>query len=533
MSTTHHWWQSGVVYQIYPRSFQDSDGDGIGDLPGITSRLDYLAWLGVDAIWLSPIFPSPMADFGYDVADYTGIDPCFGTMDDFDQLLAAAHARGIKLLLDLVPNHTSDEHPWFRQSRNSRNNPYRDWYIWRDPAPTGGPPNNWLSHFGGPAWSFDAATGQYYLHLFDPRQPDLNWRNPAVRAAIYDVMRFWLRKGVDGFRIDVIWMLIKHPDLPDNPPDPDWTPARPPQQRLLRVYDQHQPEVHAVIRQLRAVADEFADRVLIGEIYKPVEDLVSYYGAELDEVHLPFNFNLVTLPAWSAAAVRDLVERYEALLPPGAWPNWVLGNHDQPRIASRLGQPLARLAQMLLLTLRGTPTLYYGDEIGMEDVPIPPERVVDPQGLRAPGHGRDPERTPMQWDRSPGAGFTHGEPWLPLAADAAVRNVELQRTDPHSMLTLTRHLLALRRASPALNIGRYRTVAVRETHVFAYLRSRGPEDLLVALNFGNTPCQLDLSQLAAQGSIAASTGMDRSGRVELAALALRPHEGLVVALHEG
>ncbi|MGB9631782.1 MAG: alpha-amylase family glycosyl hydrolase [Chloroflexaceae bacterium] len=530
MRTTLHWWQTGTIYQIYPWSFQDSNDDGIGDLPGIASRLEYLEWLGIDAIWISPIFPSPMADFGYDVADYTGIDPRFGTMEDFDRLLAAAHAHGLKLLLDLVPNHTSDEHPWFRQSRSARDNPYRDWYIWRDPAPGGGPPNNWLSHFGGPAWTFDPATGQYYLHLFDPKQPDLNWRNPAVRQAIYDVMRFWFRKGVDGFRVDVIWMLIKHPDLPDNPPDPNWTPAQPPYRRLLRVYDQHQPEVHAVIREMRAVADEFEDRVLIGEIYKPVEELVTYYGANLDEVHLPFNFNLITLPEWSAAGVRDLVERYERALPPGAWPNWVLGNHDRSRIASRPGPTLARVTHMLLLTLRGTPTLYYGDEIGMEDVPIPPERVVDPLGIRVPGHGRDPVRTPMQWDDGPGAGFTRGEPWLPLAADARQRNVAAQRADPHSMLALVRHLLELRHASPALNAGSYRSVETGDPDVYAYLRARGPERLLIVLNFAERPCQLDLRHIAPEGAIAACTAMDRAGHVSLAVLDLRPHEGLVLDL---
>jgi alpha-glucosidase len=532
MAQTHLWWQSGVVYQIYPRSFQDSDGDGVGDLPGVTARLDYLQWLGVDAIWLSPIFPSPMADFGYDVADYTGVEPLFGTLADFDRLLEAAHGRGMRVLLDLVPNHSSDEHPWFVQSRSSRDNPYRDWYIWRDPAPDGGPPNNWLSHFGGPAWRLDAATGQYYLHLFDPKQPDLNWRNPAVRTAIHDAMRFWFRRGVDGFRIDVIWMLIKHPDLPDNPRDPSWTPADMPQNIYKRVHDQHQPEVHAVIREMRAVADEFAERVLIGEIYMPVEELVAYYGAELDEVHLPFNFNLVTLREWGATMVRDVVERYEAALPRGGWPNWVLGNHDQPRIASRVGQPLARIAQLLLLTLRGTPTLYYGDEIGMEDVPIPPELVVDPQGLRTPGRGRDPERAPMQWDGTPGAGFTAGEPWLPLAADYPLRNVATQRDDPHSMLALTRRLLELRRASAALSVGAYRAVEAGDRHVFAYLRSHGEERVLVVLNFGAAALTLDLSAVAARGSIAACAALDRHGEADLSALALRPHEGLVIALGE-
>jgi alpha-glucosidase len=530
MSDTELWWQTGVVYQIYPRSFQDSDGDGVGDLRGVLMRLDYLQQLGVDAIWLSPIYPSPMADFGYDVADYVGVDPLFGTLEDFDQLRAAAHERGIKLLLDLVPNHTSDEHAWFVQARASRENPYRDWYIWRDPAPDGGPPNNWLSHFGGPAWSFDQPSGQYYLHLFDPKQPDLNWRNPEVRAAIYDAMRFWLKRGVDGFRVDVIWMLIKHPDLPDNPPELTWTPEQRPQDRLRRLHDQHQPEVHDVIREMRQVTDEFAERVLIGEIYMPVEDLVAYYGPQLDEVHLPFNFNLVTLKEWGAVAVRDVVDRYEAALPAGGWPNWVLGNHDQPRIASRVGQPLARLAQMLLLTLRGTPTLYYGDELGMEDVPIPPERVVDPQGHRTPGFGRDPERTPMQWDGERGAGFTTGDPWLPLADDYALRNVAVQQADPHSMLSLTRHLLSLRRGSPALSLGAYAPLETGDHHVFAFTRAHNGERLVVALNFGGEEARLDLSTVAAEGTVVACTFMDHAGPVDLSALALRPNEGVVIAL---
>jgi alpha-glucosidase len=530
MAQPYLWWQSGVVYQIYPRSYQDGNGDGIGDLAGITARLDYLQWLGVDAIWLSPIFPSPMADFGYDVADYTGIDPLFGSMADFDRLLAEAHTRNLKLLLDLVPNHTSDEHPWFLQSRSSRDNPYRDWYIWRDPAPDGGPPNNWLSNFGGPAWRLDEATGQYYLHLFDPKQPDLNWRNPAVRQAVYDAMRFWYRKGVDGFRVDVIWMLIKHPDFPDNPPDPAWTPADRPQNIFKRLYDQHQPEVHEVIREMRAVTNEFPERVLIGEIYMPVEDLVSYYGAELDEVHLPFNFNLVTLREWGAALVRDVVDRYEAALPAGGWPNWVLGNHDQPRVASRVGQPLARLAQLLLLTLRGTPTMYQGDEIGMEDVPIPQERVVDPQGVRTPGLSRDPARTPMQWDGSHAAGFTSGEPWLPIADDYAIRNVEAQRGDPRSMLSLTRRLLELRRSSLALSIGDYSPIDVEDRHLLAFVRVHGPQRMLVLLNFGADELSLDLGRLGASGTIAVCSYMDREGAVELASITLRPHEALVLAL---
>ncbi|MGH3148789.1 MAG: alpha-amylase family glycosyl hydrolase, partial [Rubrobacter sp.] len=330
----HSWWQRGVVYQVYPRSFMDGDGDGVGDLRGVTGRLDHLAWLGVDAVWLSPIFPSPMADFGYDIKDYTDVEPLFGTLEDFDRLRDEAHRRGIRIILDYVPNHTSDEHPWFVESRSSRDNPKRDWFIWRDAKPDGSPPNNWVGFFGGDsAWEWDEATGQYYLHLFEPKQPDLNWRNPEVREAMYDALRFWFERGVDGFRIDVLWLLIKDELLRDNPPNPDWKEGGRPSNRQLRVYSGDRPEIHEIVRALRAVADEYpGDRALIGELYLPLERLIAYYGTELDGVHLPFNFGLVTLPEWDPAAVRNLVAEYEAALPEGAWPNWVLGNHDQPRI---------------------------------------------------------------------------------------------------------------------------------------------------------------------------------------------------------
>ena len=406
---TDPWWKSAILYQVYPRSFQDSDGDGVGDLRGITARLPYLAELGVDALWLSPVFVSPMADFGYDVSDYTAIDPLFGSMADFDALLHAAHARGLKVLLDFVPNHTSDQHPWFRESRASRTNAKRDWYIWRDGAPGGGPPNNWLSEFGGSAWEYDELTGQYYYHAFLSAQPDLNWRNPAVRAAMHDVMRFWLGRGVDGFRVDVIWHLIKDAAFRDNPPNPDFRAGDPPHRRQMPLYSADRPEVHELIRELRGVVDEFPARLLIGEIYLPLDRLVTYYGRELGGVHLPFNFSLLEAP-WNARAVADLIDRYEALLPPGAWPNWVLGNHDRPRVASRIGQAQARIAAMLLLTLRGTPTLYYGDEIGLPQVPIPADRIRDPFERNVPGLGRDGCRTPMQWDASPGAGFSSRRP---------------------------------------------------------------------------------------------------------------------------
>ena len=376
------WWQTGVIYQIYPRSFQDTNGDGIGDLKGIERRLDYLIGLGVDAIWISPIYPSPMADFGYDVADYCGVDSRFGALADFDNLLVQAHARGLKILLDFVPNHTSDRHPWFVESRSSRDNPKRDWYIWRDPAPDGGPPNNWISDFGGSAWEWDEATGQYYYHAFLKEQADLNWRNPAVQSAMYDVMRFWFDRGVDGFRIDVLWHMVKAADFPDNPPNPAYQPAMSDMHRVLQLHSTDQPEVHGIAADMRAIADSYSaegrgERVLIGEIYLPVDRLMHYYGRERAGVHLPFNFQLVDAP-WEARSLATLIADYEAALPPGCWPNWVLGNHDRPRVAAKRGQAQARVAAMLLLTLRGTPTLYYGDELGLSDVAIPPDAGSGP-----------------------------------------------------------------------------------------------------------------------------------------------------------
>jgi alpha-glucosidase len=531
MEDRYLWWQKGVVYQIYPRSFMDGNGDGVGDLPGIRSRLDYLAWLGVDAVWLSPIYPSPMADFGYDVADYTGIEALFGTMADFDRLLAEVHRRGMKLILDLVPNHTSDAHPWFREARASRDNPKRDWYIWRDPAPGGGPPNNWPSAFGGSAWAWDAPTGQYYLHSFAVQQPDLNWRNPAVEAAVFDAIRFWLDKGVDGFRVDVIYYMIKDELFRDNPPNPEYRPGTDPAGAQIPLYSLNRPEVHDLIRRMRGVFDAYDDRVLIGEIYLPIRELMLYYGTNNDEAHLPFNFQLILLP-WQAEVVRAAVNEYELLLPALGWPNWVLGNHDQHRIATRVGRAQARVAQMLLLTVRGTPTCYYGDELAMVDVDIPPEMVRDPQELGKPGLGlgRDPERTPMQWDGGPHAGFTSGEPWLPVAPDYARYNVAAERDDPGSMLTLVRQLLALRRASPALSVGGYADVPAGAPDVFAFLREQGDERLLVALNFSHEPRVCRMAVAAATARIALSTVPGRTGPVDPANLALAPDEGVIVRL---
>ena len=534
MSRQHEWWQRGVIYQVYPRSFQDTDGDGVGDLPGVISRLDYLKSLGVDALWLSPIYPSPMADFGYDISDYTEIDPTFGELADFDQLVAEAHRRGMKVILDFVPNHSSDVHPWFRESRSSRTNPKRDWYIWRDPAPGGGPPNNWLSNFGGSAWTFDEPTGQCYYHAFLKQQPDLNWRNPEVQEAMLNVLRFWLERGVDGFRVDVIWHIVKDDEFRDNRPDPAYRPHLPPHRQLLATYSTDRPEVHDIIARMRAVMDEYGERMMVGEIYLPLERLVTYYGSHGSGVHLPFNFQLIELP-WHARALADAIDRYEALLPSDGWPNWVLGNHDNPRIASRIGPPQARVAAMLLLTLRGTPTLYYGDELGMENVPIQPHQVQDPFEKRVPGLGvgRDPERTPMQWSSAENAGFTTGTPWLPVADDYQSINVAVQSEDPKSMLRLYRRLLALRRHEPALSIGSYAEVPAQGDLLVYRRQFHTGRRYLIVLNFSAEPDVFHNPAVPQQGKIALSTHLDREGEPFTGEVHLRGDEGLIIELADG
>jgi alpha-glucosidase len=531
MTQTYLWWQTGVFYQIYPRSFLDSNGDGVGDLPGITSKLDYLQWLGVDAIWLSPIYPSPMADFGYDISNYTDVHPLFGTLQDLDTLVQQAHQRGLKVILDYVPNHTSDEHPWFQESRSSRTNEKRDWYIWRDPAPGGGPPNNWASQFGGSAWQFDEQTGQYYMHLFDVKQVDLNWRNPRVRQAMDDVLRFWLNRGIDGFRVDVLWMLLKDDQFRDNGVNPNWKPGDDPGTYQDKRYVQDLPGIQEIVRDMRTLLDSYGERVFIGEIYLPIERLVKYYGEALDGAHMPFNFQFVIMPTWNARAIRQIVDAYEATLPRGAWPNWVLGNHDKQRIATRVGREQARLAQMLLLTLRGTPTCYYGDEIGMQNVRIPPEQLQDPKAKVSPEHSRDYGRTPMQWNASANASFAapHVKPWLPVAGDYETFNVETEQHDPRSMLMLVHALLEQRRASPALTIGSYQSLDQENENCFVYLRQHNDQRYVVALNVSAQDQLLKLPGLG-QGSIVLSTGMDREGSIELSEFHLRGNEGCLIEM---
>ncbi|MBW4037776.1 MAG: DUF3459 domain-containing protein [Acidobacteria bacterium] len=575
------WWQTGVIYQVYPRSFQDTNGDGVGDLRGITARLDYLVGLGVDAVWISPIYPSPMADFGYDVADYVGVDPVFGTMEDFDALLAAAHAKGLRVILDFVPNHSSDQHPWFVESRSSRTNAKRDWYLWRDPAPAAGEaaatagglggwrparervPNNWMSHFGGPAWTWDEGTQQFYLHSFLKEQPDLNWRNPAVREAMYAAMRFWLEKGVDGFRMDVLWLLIKDAQFRNNPTNPEYNGAQHDVTRVLPVYNADRPETMEIVAAMRAVMEEFGDtlggdvagrdaasfaalgnesqkgkgsgRVLIGEIYLPLEQLVRYYGAgspQLSGANLPFNFHLI-LTRWAADAIADVITRYEGLLPGGAWPNYVLGNHDQSRLATRIGVPQARAAAMLLLTLRGTPTMYYGDELGMVDVAIAPDQVRDPAEKNEPGkgRGRDPERSPMLWVGAPHAGFTTPEavPWLPLMEGWETKNAAAEAADAKSMLMLYRRLLALRRRHDTLHAGGIAEVRA-EGSVLRYrrvgLEDGVSSDFQVLLNLGTEVATV----ACGAGTVVLTTLLDGAGSRVEGSVVVEAGEGLLVAL---
>jgi len=524
------WWQRGVVYQVYPLSFADSNDDGMGDLAGIRTRLDYLHWLGVDAVWISPFYPSPMADFGYDVRDYEGVDARFGSLAEFDALLAEAHRLGMHVILDFIPNHSSDQHPWFVEARQSRASDKRDFYIWRDPAPDGGPPSNWLSEFGGSAWQLDEATGQYYYHAFLKEQPDLNWRNPRVREAMYSAMRFWLERGVDGFRIDAIHHLFKDAALRDNPPNPEFREGMSPRRRVIRQYTTDLPEVQDVAREMRALLASYGERVLIGEAWLPFDRLMAYYGSSLDSFHLPFNFHLIGT-RWEASALRAVIDQYESMLPAGAWPNWVLGNHDRSRIASRVGHAQARVAAVLLCTLRGTPTLYYGDELGMLNVPIPPEAVQDPYEKNVPGLGlgRDPERTPMQWSAADHAGFSGARPWLPVADDFATINVEVERRDPGSMLSLYRALLALRRARPTLSLGDYRSLDLK-SQLLGYLRLCGRQRDAVLLNLGGAPEPLWVSDDIARGTVLLSTHPDRIG-APLGPV-LRPNEAVVLALEE-
>lgn len=522
------WWRNAVIYQVYPRSFADSNGDGLGDLPGITSRLDYLADLGIDAVWLSPFYPTPDKDFGYDISDYCNVDPRFGTLADFDALVAESHRRGIRVIIDMVMNHTSDRHPWFLESRASRDNPQRDWYIWRDR------PNNWAACFGGSAWEFDPATGQYYLHLFTREQPDVNWRNPQVRQAQLDAFRFWMKRGVDGFRLDVFNAYFKHPDFPDNPTRFGLRAF----DRQKHLYDMDQPEMLPLLKELRGLLDSYPDRYAVGETYLgTAAKAASYCGP--DKLHAAFSFDFTSAEAsflglplfpFNPRWIADRITRRDAIFDAagGVWPTTVMSNHDLPRAASRYGRgeddALPKLAITVLLTLRGTPFLYQGEEIGMRDLPLRREDVRDPAGLPYwPFYkGRDGCRSPMQWDDSPNAGFSPARPWLRVHPNYRQRNAAAQQADPSSMFNFTKALIALRKTHPALRRGDFHLVSATR-HVLAYLRRDREETILVALNFSRRAQTLALhAEIRPQERLltSASAPLAPSGQ----ALSLAPRE---------
>lgn len=492
------WWRDGIIYQIYPRSFADGNNDGLGDLQGIIGRLDYLVELGVDALWLSPIYPSPDKDFGYDVADYTDIDPRFGSLEDFDLLLSEAHRRGLRVILDLVLNHTSDQHPWFLESQASHNNPKADWYIWRQPASrdggggSGSVPNNWQSIFGGSAWAYAPERGQYYYHMFVPEQPDVNWRNPQVRQAMLGIVRFWLERGVDGFRLDVFNMYFKDGQFRNNPLKPGLRGF----DRQRHIYDCDQPEMIPLLQELRRILDSYPERYAVGETFISTrEKIVHYCGA--DKLHAAFNFKF-TWSKFAPTLYSKSILDWEGLHSEhGIWPNYVLGNHDVPRMAARHTKSESdsrlKVLMALLLTLRGTPFLYYGEEIGMRDISLTRSEILDPPGRRFwPFYkGRDGCRSPMQWDASFNAGFSASKPWLPVHPNYRLRNVEAQRIDPDSLFHFTRNLIRIRRANPALVRGDFSMLAERSKHVLVYLRETPEQRILVALNFRNYPVKFD------------------------------------------
>jgi len=523
------WWRDGVLYQIYPRSFADSNGDGIGDLPGITAHLDYLEWLGVDAIWLSPISASPNDDWGYDVADYCSVDPDLGTLADADRLMEEAASRGIRVMLDLVPNHTSDRHPWFVDARSSRRSRYRDFYVWADPGPGGGPPNNWVNAFGPsrPAWTLDPTSGQYYLHHFLPSQPDLNWWNDGVREAFDQVLRFWFDRGVAGFRIDVCSQIVKDRELRDNPP------AGPGDHPVIRragqrpIYNSYRPELHQVLRRWRAIADSYhVRRALLGEtaVFDP-QQLASFYG-QGDELHLAYNFMLQRAP-FALPELCQVVERTEAALPATGWPVWAAGSHDISRYPTRWAEGDAaktRCIMVMLAGLRGTPLLYYGEELGMPDTAVPHDRVCDRGRQSMGGTGRDPARTPMPWEPVPGAGFTAPgvEPWLPVG-DITACNVADQVDDPSSILSLTRDVVRLRARLPSLRRGSYRTHPGSEGELWAWWRG---DDVIVALNLSDARASVP----GVQGAVLLCTDRSRDGERVEAVLELAPREAAIVGL---
>lgn len=523
------WFENAIIYQIYPRSFKDTNGDGIGDIRGIIEKLDYLndgtpQSLGVDAIWLSPVYASPMLDAGYDITDHCAIDPLFGTLEEFDELVQAAHARGMRIIMDYVTNHTSDQHPWFIESRSSKQSPKRDWYVWHTPDADGGPPNNWQSTFGGSIWEYDGTTDEYYLHHFLKEQPDLNWNNPDVRAEMHRIADFWIARGVDGFRVDAINHIYEDALFRDNPPEPERIAGAIETPKSVQLYSINQPEMSKVIATLCSIAGKHPDTFFVTESFIGLEHMLTLYE-QCGEV-IPFNFNLISLP-WDAKHYKTFIDAFNAKLPCDKIHNYVLGNHDQPRVASRLGRDRARLTAFLQLTLKGTMFIYYGDELGMENAALQEKDVTDGAAAQAGDstRSRDPERTPMHWNTEHAAGFTDGTPWLNVADDYQHYNVEIESADPHSFLSLYRTLIHLRTELPALRDGTYAPLTTQSPHVLAYTRTLNDDVLCVYLNFSDETIQEPLP--FSTGEILYST-TPTDPEVSKAILTLQPLSGYIV-----
>lgn len=526
------WWYGSIVYHIYPRSFYDANNDGTGDLRGIIEKMDYLAGkpdsLGVNAIWISPFYTSPMADLGYDVSDHRGVDPIFGTMEDFEELVHEAHGRGIRVFIDFVPNHTSDQHPWFKESRSSPDNPYRDWYVWRAAREDGSLPNNWLSVFGGPAWELDKTSGEYYLHTFMKQQPDLNWDNPEVREAMKNNMRFWLDKKVDGFRVDAVSWLSKDPQLRDDPLNPSYHPGQDDYTKLVHSFSCEGPRLFDYLNEMVDVCAEYGDRFLITEAYSDVPGEISHYLSYYDKLHhnlcAPFNFEAIDF-SWDAHTFRGFIDKFQESLLPGQPPIYVMGNHDKPRLATRLGRDSARTAAVLLLSLPGIPFIYYGDELGMANVEIEAGSIGAPPAPHEVTR-RYSSRTPMQWNDGDNAGFSSHEPWLPPARDYKDYSVACETIDQRSFLNLYKKLISLRKESPALRFGTYRSLELGPD-VFGFVREMDMERYTVLLNFRGHEAKVHSEAL--NGEIALSSYMDERNAARIKhELTLRPHEGILI-----
>lgn len=540
-----HWSRDAVVYQIYPLSFKDSNGDGKGDLSGIIEKLDYLNGqpdsLGVNAIWISPFYPSPMADFGYDISNFTDIDPVFGDMTEFERLVSELHKRNIKLIIDFVGNHTSCEHPWFLESKSSADtasNPKRDWYVWKDGLPGGAPPNNWLSVFGGSAWELDKKTNQYYLHSFFKEQPDLNWRNPEVRAAMMKVIDFWVEKGVDGFRMDAVEHFVEDQNLKNDSKNPEYK---------VGVDDPYKTLVHdhslGDISKMNILGDfinealkKYPEIFIVGEAYVGTSDLKKFYELCPGGRFAPFNFNLIGL-AWEAAEFKKFIDGYQAMISEKGisgnyLPNYVLGNHDISRLVTRIGEAKARIKTLIQLTLPGVPFIYYGEELGMTNGVIPHEAIKDFLGKIFKGFhpGRDLERTPMQWDNSPHAGFSAGKPWLPIGDNFKTVNVHHEKADPGSMFSLYKSLLNLRKNSSTLRRGAYVPLQAKSPDVFSFERTLGDDRIVVYINFGENVFREDLPAHSGEASMIFSTSAENGSQDLSGNLELLPLEGYVIRL---